>query len=58
MNIKKKEGGFFASKVRQYLNEYSGVDLLEGLIRKAVIPFSDYFYPKRKLKTVGASGKD
>ena len=34
MNIKKKEGGFYASKVRQYLNEYSDVDLLEGFIRK------------------------
>ena len=29
MNIKKKEGGFYASKVRQYLNEYSGIDLMD-----------------------------
>lgn len=29
MNIKKKEGGFYAAKVRLFLNEYNGISLEE-----------------------------
>ena len=31
---KKKEGGFYASKVRLFLNEYDGISLEEFLWRK------------------------
>ena len=39
MNIKKKEGSFYASKVRLYLNEYNGVSL-EDFCRAENVSYS------------------
>ena len=70
MIYKKKEGGFYASKVRQFLNEYDGIDwslfpnvngtlLLEQDDAAISIASSQYsYYAEKDDNIISAEGKE